>query len=383
MKIVFITIGGEGGADLSLLPVLNALKEHHDLMVINTIHNKFSTKLNLNGFRNQYIPIPPYVYPDFSNLMNLIRFPDRLLRNLFKIVKGEQNLKKFICNYRPDIIYTNTGIIHSGFNISKRINIPHIWHIREFQDLDFNMKILGGKKNLISKFHSTNNFNIAITQTIYDHFSLNDKNSTIIYDGVRARTVFSLNKKQKYFLYIGNITPNKGFSFLLEAFNLFNKTNKDFRLIVLGRFNNSSYQNKIKEYIEKNSLNDFIIFKGFLINVEPYIREAKAVIMPSFFEALGRTTIESMFYSTLVIGRNTAGTKEQFDNGVKYSGDEIGLRFSAIDDLVKCMQNAIKNDYYENIRRANETVNALYSFETFYNRINSIIERYERTSNIS
>lgn len=383
MKIVFITIGGEGGADLSLLPILNALKERHDLLVINTIHNKFSSILNLNGFKNQYIPIPPYVYPDSSSLRNLIRFPDRLLRNLFKIVKGEKNLERVICNYRPDIIYTNTGIIHSGFNISKRINIPHIWHIREFQDLDFNMKILGGKKNLISKFHSTNNFNIAITQTIYDHFSLNNKNSTIIYDGVRARTVFSLNKKQKYFLYIGNITPNKGFSFLLEAFNIFNKTNKDYRLIVLGRFNDSSYQNKIKEYIEKKLLDGFVVFKGFLTNIEPYIREAKAVIMPSFFEALGRTTIESMFYSTLVIGRNTAGTKEQFDNGVKYSGDEIGLRFSAIDDLVKCMHNAIKNDYHDNIRRANETVNALYSFETFYNKINAIIEKYERTSNIS
>lgn len=383
MKIVFITIGGEGGADLSLLPILHALKERHDLLIINTIHNNFSSVLNLNGFKNQYISIPPYVYPQFNGLRNLIRFPDRLFRNLLKIIKGERDLKKVIHDYNPDIIYTNTGIIHSGFNIAKEIKKPHIWHIREFQDLDFNMKILGGKKNLISKFHSTNNFNIAITQTIYTHFSLNDKNSIIIYDGVRARTDLSLTTKQKYFLYIGNITQNKGFSFLLKAFNLFNKTNKDFKLIVLGKFNDSSYENKIKEYITTNSLDEFISFKGFVTNIEPYVKEAKAVIIPSFFEALGRTTIESMFYGTLVIGRNTAGTKEQFDNGVKYSGDEIGLRFLTIDDLVKCMQNAIKNDYNDYIKRANATVNVLYSFETFQNKINEIIEKHEGASNIS
>ena len=90
-----------------------------------------------------------------------------------------------------------------------------------------------------------------------------------------------------------------------------------------------------------------------------------------------------MFYGTLVIGRNTAGTKEQFDNGVKYSGDEIGLRFLTIDDLVKCMQNAIKNDYNDYIKRANATVNVLYSFETFQNKINEIIEKHEGASNIS
>lgn len=383
MKIIFITIGGEGGADLSLLPILHALKERHDLLIISTIHNNFSSVLNLNGFKNQYIPIPPYIYPNFNNIYSLIRFPDRLLRNLYKIIKGEKNLQQIIYNYKPDLIYTNTGIIHSGFKIAQKIKKPHIWHIREFQDLDFNMKILGGKNNLISKFHSPNNFNIAITQTIYNHFLLDDKNSTIIYDGVRPRTALSLTTKQKYFLYIGNITQNKGFSFLLKAFNQFNKTNKNFKLIVLGRFNDVSYKNKIKEYITTNSLDEFISFKGFVTNIEPYVKGAKAVIIPSFFEALGRTTIESMFYGTLVIGRNTAGTKEQFDNGVKFSGDEIGLRFSTIDDLVICMQNAINNDYNNYIRRANATVNVLYSFEAFQNRINEIIEKYERTSYIS
>ena len=36
-----------------------------------------------------------------------------------------------------------------------------------------------------------------------------------------------------------------------------------------------------------------------------------------------------MYNHCLVIGRNTAGTKEQFDNGLDQTGEEIGLRFDS------------------------------------------------------
>lgn len=42
-----------------------------------------------------------------------------------------------------------------------------------------------------------------------------------------------------------------------------------------------------------------------------------ALIVPSPFEAFGLITAEAMFNKCLVIGRDTAGTKEQFDNGQK------------------------------------------------------------------
>ena len=38
----------------------------------------------------------------------------------------------------PDIIHTNTGVIHEGLKVAKRLKIPHVWHLREYQDKDFN-----------------------------------------------------------------------------------------------------------------------------------------------------------------------------------------------------------------------------------------------------
>ena len=71
------------------------------------------------------------------------------------------------------------------------------------------------------------------------------------------------------------------------------------------------------------------------------MRKAKALIVPSFFEGFGFITAEAMANGCLVIGRDTAGTKEQFDNGNEFAGKEIGLRFNDNEELVVQMKKAI------------------------------------------
>ena len=67
-----------------------------------------------------------------------------------------------------------------------------------------------------------------------------------------------------------------------------------------------------------------------------------------------------MFNKTLVIGRNTTGTKETFDNGFKLTGKEIGVRYSTDNELAKRMLEVITftekqyNDYIENASIAGE-----------------------------
>ena len=70
-----------------------------------------------------------------------------------------------------------------------------------------------------------------------------------------------------------------------------------------------------------------------------------------------------MYNKCLVIGRNTGGTREQFDNGCKLFNSEIGLRFNTQEDLIKLIglvdfDRIEKSQYVEN---AFLTVNQLYS----------------------
>ena len=79
---------------------------------------------------------------------------------------------------------------------------------------------------------------------------------------------------------------------------------------------------------------------GFCSHVKVYdlMYNAKALLVPSYFEGFGFIVVEAMLNGCIVIGRNEAGVKEQFDNGLKYTGIEIGLRFESQAELISRMQ---------------------------------------------
>lgn len=61
--------------------------------------------------------------------------------------------------------------------------------------------------------------------------------------------------------------------------------------------------------------------------------EASAIIISSQSEGFGRVMAEAMYNGCLVDGKNAAGIKEQFDNGLQFCDQEIGIRYSDYGDL--------------------------------------------------
>lgn len=59
-----------------------------------------------------------------------------------------------------------------------------------------------------------------------------------------------------------------------------------------------------------------VVFLGMRKDIYSLMKDAMALIVPSYWEGFGFITTEAMFNGCLVIGRNTSGTKEQFDNGL-------------------------------------------------------------------
>ena len=111
------------------------------------------------------------------------------------------------------------------------------------------------------------------------------------------------------------------------------------------------------------------------------MRNATAVVVPSVFEAFGRVMAEAEFQGCLVIGRDTGGTHEQFENGVKLCGREIGLRYKTVDELasrLKEVTTQCHEYYYEMRQNAFNVVNKLYSIET---NVETILSFYENILN--
>ena len=69
-------------------------------------------------------------YPSLNSLKNIVLYIPRLVRLLLANWKSCQDLYKIATAYRPDIIHTNVSVINIGYKTAKRMNIPHVWHIR-------------------------------------------------------------------------------------------------------------------------------------------------------------------------------------------------------------------------------------------------------------
>ena len=79
-----------------------------------------------------------------------------------------------------------------------------------------------------------------------------------------------------------------------------------------------------------------------------------------------------MYNHCLVVGRNTAGTKEQFDKGLEITGKEIGVRFNQNSEMVDRMFDVEYTDYSDLCNRAYQVVSTMYKAEINASKIEAL-----------
>lgn len=304
---------------------------------------------------------------------HLYRFPfnvRRMVLSAFWWVRVSKIIKK----YKPDIIHTNSSVFYLSYDIAKFFNIPHVWHIREYGDKDFNIDITPTMRRFADGYSSY----VCIAKDLQSSRGLsNNPASVVIYNGILNESSICFEKeKSDYFLFVGSLGLGKGIKDIIDTWREFYRTiRKDFKLVIVG--GSESEIRYWKNYIGNSSTQNYNIdFIGKRDDALDIMKKARAVLMASYNEAFGRVTAEAMFCGALVIGRNTAGTREQFDNGVEISGNEIGLRFTDNKELLQCLSTVASMDeetYSTYIQRAQFTVKRLYTNEVY---VSSIVNIY-------
>lgn len=315
----------------------------------------FSTRPLLDGFRRVVKFVPKILRREFFNRI--------AISSLLKIIKIE----------RPDIIHTNTSVIDIGVKCAIKSNLPHIFHIREYGDLDFGMNV----KFLSKYFNRPNLYTICITKGIAKYKKmLSSPNNRIIYNGIVSTNSISIKtSKERYFFYAGRIEPTKGIKDLIDTYIEYAlKINSPVKLKIAGSIPKSQelFYHSLLDKIEYYGCQDFIEWLGERDDIDSLMRNATATIIPSYNEAFGRVMPEAMSNECLCIGRDTGGTKEQFDNGLIQSGHEIGLRFRNNIELLNHMNEVTTSapEYWNGyIKRAKKIVECLYSQESYGSKI--------------
>lgn len=381
MRILYLAVGGKYGSDKSLLGLVSILKRKGaDIYVV--INEAGGLEQDLSELNIPYrvcrLGISYYETP--RNLNDYILLPAKLGLNLFRHFVAYWKIKKLARSFNPDIIHTNVGVFVTGFWVAKVCKIPHVWHLREFEDLDFNLKFIGGKERYISKLKYKNNYSIAISKGIFLHYKLqNIERAVIIYNGILNGNGQNIAgdepQNNEYFLYIGNITEQKGVSDMIDAFCKMKELGNH-ELWICGDCTASYKEKLLSLYASKENFKK-IKFLGYQREIGYLLKGAIAIIVPSHFEALGRTMIEAMSNGCIVVGRNVAGLKEQFDNGVDYCGQEIGFRFNSTAELVDILSYMCRNNKsLEQMRiNAKRTVYHYYECNRYAEKIYGIYEK--------
>ena len=266
-----------------------------------------------------------------------------------------------------DIVHTNTGAITFGNEVAKALGAKSVWHLREFQDIDFGGHPYEGWKAFYRKLHETDAV-IGITHAVGRHFHFEDlRNSYVIWDAVRSSNdaVRALDK-ENYILYCSSkIVPAKGLHDMIEAYAHSCLPTKGISMKVIGIMD-KDYDNQITAIINKYGLQKHVSFLGNQGNVKLYFEKALAFVLPSLKEGLGRVVIEAMFYGCPVIVRKQGGPTEY----IKESSN--GYFFCDVDDLVNKMNMVTSTNQEELMIRAQKFAIENFSEEVYGEKIMSV-----------
>jgi len=245
-----------------------------------------------------------------------------------------------------DLIYTNSSVIGLGRLAAIIKGLPHIWHIREFGDLDFNLSFQFPKW-LSLKFIKSSSAVICNSTTVKDYYfnPLKNKHIHVVYNGIAARKEFikyksarsNLDREKTFtFVIMGAISPKKGQETAIRAIADLKRKGLNTYLIVAGS-GNEKFVEYLKRLVITLGISEDVEFTGFVEDPYEVYFKSDCLLMCSVYEAFGRVTAEGMSACLPVIGKNSGGTPEIVVEG------ETGLLYNNFDELVDCMEKIQNN----------------------------------------
>lgn len=343
----------------------------------------FSRFLKANGYNFKVIPFTYNIVYSLNKNKHL-----RWMLYLLKLTLYSRNNRRYINEgtkiintFKPDIIHTNCSATAFGYLLAQKNQISHIWHLREYMTLDHNKEYFPSKNFFLKKLDSANNECICITPDIKEYFS-SKKNKVVIYDGVVEDNlpIIDISNKKNQILFVGRLLETKGIYDVVNAFCKVCKQSDNFTLCIIGD-GASTVKENIKKIIEIYDADKIVSFLGYRKDIYSLMRESKAIVVASRFEAFGFITAEAMYNKCLVIGRNTAGTKLQLDNCAQYYGFEVGIRYEKQEELERAIDDLIHSDYsiYDKmLSAAQKAVVNFYSKQSSAISVNNLYNRIKK-----
>jgi glycosyltransferase involved in cell wall biosynthesis len=85
------------------------------------------------------------------------------------------------------------------------------------------------------------------------------------------------------------------------------------RLVIVGE---GYLMQSLKDLVRQMELSDAVVFTGFMEDVPPLLATFDVVVLPSFFEGMGRVLLEAMAMEKPVVGTAVGGIPDLIEQGL-------------------------------------------------------------------
>lgn len=339
-KILFIIHDDlSGGSSKSLLSQIFFLKKEKfiDPVVVTWKNNSLSAYLREMGVSCYSVRFDFTSVWTRNRIFHLVKRPYyRLCYNFFAYKK----LKKEIDFSEISLIVSNSSVIDLGAYLHKKTYIPHVWYLREFGDLDFN--ILPYIRNFPNYINSFSDGIIAVSKAVAEHWQKRGvkKSIEVIYNGVIDKPLLDPVRKRLSIVNIcmcGRLCPAKGQALAIKALQLLPKMILE--NIRLDFFGQGESEKLLKSLVKNGKLDKYVSFNGFSDDLNTKLYNYEIGLTLSKAEAFGRTTVEYLSHSLFVIASNSGGTPEILEKG-KYG---ILVDFNSPEQLAKAIEYYCEN----------------------------------------
>ncbi len=335
----------------------NLNKDEFNVIVATPMEGPLSLVLKENNIREEIYNNGKKYYYSFKGL-----------HNLFRIMKAN----------KIDIVHANAkfhpciAAMFAGVKLKIETRHGIFYSKKQLENLSFPRKMYEYTKQFfVDDFIATSEND---KETLIKYFNISRKKVSVLFLGIdfedmenRSEGLFSYkpyDPSNEFIIgHIGRLTYQKAQEYLLEAFKIIAGKFEKARLVIVGSGENES---TLKKYIEENSLNDKIVFKGYIKDIYREMQTYQVHVLTSRYEGTGYVNLEAMALGVPVITSNVGGAANFFTSGkdsiiteVENPGSTAEAIGKIISDekqrelLIKNAFNTVKN--YSVQRMAGET----------------------------
>ncbi len=362
-----------GGSSHSLLNLIHSLKGEVKPIIIVPQEGSACQEFRKRGIKYYVIPFHLSITNE-KGIRRLLEFVPRIIKDWIVNSIAVRKIAQISKAENIQLVHTNSVVIDFGQGVAESLGVPHVWHLREFLDLDFDLSPVIGWRLFLKKIHQSNAV-IGISKAVYKHYQLHSHPTAyVIPNAVRSRNHSIRGQGKKCFLlFCGYVTPQKGVEDALHALAIVANKNYDLRLLIVGRCD-QGYLAKLRRLIQELGIENLVDFLGYQQSIDSYVQEALALVMCSRNEALGRVTIEAMFNGCPVIGYRSAGTMEIINDG------RTGYLYNTVHELADQVIHLLNHQSHvaDVVNNARAFANANYSEEDYAGKLLTLYEQLLR-----